>query len=228
VVGRDEAARETSWPRPPATPIANSLAEMYTMQAYLQPERLAAAGVGGFDAWAATFGRTVTALELPDHRGGLGWHDRHAHLRGGADDLTLMRTLARALACFGHPDVMEMCCPQPGAQFDVDAFVASTGTMYLLGKQPAAGAGGVAPQLTALLRSSSTSPNGWLPVDRGGGSTRRCSHCSTKRPRSARFPHCPNAWPTAGFAGSLSCTACSRRPRPGTVGGPTLSWCRLR
>ncbi|HWI02805.1 MAG TPA: hypothetical protein VNT52_03115, partial [Acidimicrobiales bacterium] len=50
-----------------ATPIANSLSEMWVMQSYLQPERLAAAGVATFDSWAATFGRTVTALELsPD------------------------------------------------------------------------------------------------------------------------------------------------------------------
>ena len=50
-----------------ATPIANSIAEMWVMQSYLQPDRLAAAGVAAFDAWAASFGRTVTGLELsPD------------------------------------------------------------------------------------------------------------------------------------------------------------------
>ena len=46
-----------------ATFVANSIAELYVMQRYLQPEALDAAGVAGFDAWAATFGRTVTALE---------------------------------------------------------------------------------------------------------------------------------------------------------------------
>jgi hypothetical protein len=50
-----------------ATPISNTVAEMYVMQTYLQPEALAAAGITAFDAWAATFGRTVTTLELaPD------------------------------------------------------------------------------------------------------------------------------------------------------------------
>jgi N12 class adenine-specific DNA methylase len=50
-----------------ATPIANSIAEMYTMQRYLQPDELARAGIEHFDGWAANFGRTVTALELaPD------------------------------------------------------------------------------------------------------------------------------------------------------------------
>ena len=70
----------------------------------------------------------------------------------GAEQTTsgVMRTLARALACFGHSDVMEMCCPAPGEQFDVDEFLASSATVYLLGKQPSAGAGGVAPLLTAF------------------------------------------------------------------------------
>ena len=47
--------------------MTNTLAEMYVMQRYLQPDDLARAGLRAFDAWAATFGRTVTALELaPD------------------------------------------------------------------------------------------------------------------------------------------------------------------
>ena len=50
-----------------ATFVANSVAEMWVMQHYLQPDLLHAAGVDHFDAWAATFGRTVSTLELsPD------------------------------------------------------------------------------------------------------------------------------------------------------------------
>ncbi len=50
-----------------ATPVANSMAELWVMQSYLQPDVLEAVGLGPFDAWAANFGRTVTALELaPD------------------------------------------------------------------------------------------------------------------------------------------------------------------
>jgi hypothetical protein len=50
-----------------ATPVANSMAELWVMQSYLQPDVLDAVGLGPFDAWAANFGRTVTALELaPD------------------------------------------------------------------------------------------------------------------------------------------------------------------
>ena len=47
-----------------ATPIANSVAEAYTMLRYLAPHDLEAAGISDFDTWAATFGQVVTDLEL--------------------------------------------------------------------------------------------------------------------------------------------------------------------
>jgi len=52
------------------TPIANSVAEMFTMQRYLQMAALKALHVDHFDSWAATFGEPVTAMELsPDGSG---------------------------------------------------------------------------------------------------------------------------------------------------------------
>ena len=52
------------------TPIANSVAEMFTMQRYLQMTALKALNIAHFDAWAATFGEPVTAMELsPDGAG---------------------------------------------------------------------------------------------------------------------------------------------------------------
>jgi N12 class adenine-specific DNA methylase len=47
-----------------ATPIANSVSEMYTMQMYLQPELMKEVGISHFDSWAAQFGSTVTSMEL--------------------------------------------------------------------------------------------------------------------------------------------------------------------
>jgi len=47
-----------------ATPIANSITEAHVMQRYLRPDLLLAAGVEHFDAWAATFGQTVTEMEM--------------------------------------------------------------------------------------------------------------------------------------------------------------------
>ena len=46
------------------TPISNSMVEMYTMQKYLQYDSLRHHGLLHFDAWASTFGETVTAIEL--------------------------------------------------------------------------------------------------------------------------------------------------------------------
>lgn len=47
-----------------ATPLANSVTEAYVMQRYLRPDLLEAAGVTSFDGWAATFGQTVTQMEM--------------------------------------------------------------------------------------------------------------------------------------------------------------------
>ncbi len=46
------------------TPISNSMTEMYSIQRYLQFDKLQAMGMGHFDCWASRFGETVTALEL--------------------------------------------------------------------------------------------------------------------------------------------------------------------
>ena len=46
------------------TPISNSMTEMYTMQRYLQYETLRSKGLTHFDAWASTFGETITSIEL--------------------------------------------------------------------------------------------------------------------------------------------------------------------
>ena len=46
------------------TPVSNSMTELYTMQRYLQYGTLEKMGLIHFDAWASTFGETVTAIEL--------------------------------------------------------------------------------------------------------------------------------------------------------------------
>ena len=46
------------------TPVSNSMVELYSVQRYLQYDTLARNGLQHFDAWASTFGETVTALEL--------------------------------------------------------------------------------------------------------------------------------------------------------------------
>ena len=46
------------------TPVSNSMTELYTIQRYLQHDRLQEMGMGHFDCWASRFGETTTALEL--------------------------------------------------------------------------------------------------------------------------------------------------------------------
>src|SRR5207249_1212469 len=51
------------------TPISNTMVELYTVQRYLDPDGLYARGMDHFDAWAATFGDVVDAMELsPDDK----------------------------------------------------------------------------------------------------------------------------------------------------------------
>lgn len=46
------------------TPVSNSMVELFTMQKYLQYHTLQEKGLLNFDAWASTFGETITAIEL--------------------------------------------------------------------------------------------------------------------------------------------------------------------
>jgi hypothetical protein len=60
------------------TPISNSVAEMFTMQRYLQMTALKALQLDHFDSWAATFGEPVTAMELAPDGSGYRLHSRFA------------------------------------------------------------------------------------------------------------------------------------------------------
>jgi len=58
--------------------VTNTIAELYVMQHFLQPDTLAAARIASFDAWAATFGRVVTTLELAPDGGSYRMKERFA------------------------------------------------------------------------------------------------------------------------------------------------------
>ena len=57
------------------TPVSNSMTELYTIMRYLQYDTLMNMGMGHFDSWAATFGETVTAIELSPE--GTGYRAKH-------------------------------------------------------------------------------------------------------------------------------------------------------
>jgi N12 class adenine-specific DNA methylase len=76
------------------TPISNTMAEMYTLQRYLAPLSLAAAGAEHFDAWAANFGEAVTALELAPDGSGYRMHTRFAKFVNLPELLSMFRSFA--------------------------------------------------------------------------------------------------------------------------------------
>jgi len=76
------------------TPISNTMAEMYTLQRYLAPDTLKAAGVEHFDAWAANFAEAVTTLELAPDGSGYRMHTRFAKFVNLPELLSMFRSFA--------------------------------------------------------------------------------------------------------------------------------------
>ena len=78
-----------------ATPIANSITEAHVMSRYLRPDLLARAGVEDFDSWAATFGQTVTEIEIaPTGGGDYRLHTRFARFQNVPEMLRLWAVFA--------------------------------------------------------------------------------------------------------------------------------------
>jgi N12 class adenine-specific DNA methylase len=76
------------------TPITNSIAEMYTMQRYLQMNSLRKQHIHHFDAWAATFGEPVTGMELSPDGAGYRLHTRFARFVNVPELMQLFRQVA--------------------------------------------------------------------------------------------------------------------------------------
>lgn len=76
------------------TPISNSMVELYTMQRYLQYDTLAKNDLQHFDAWASTFGETVTAIELAPEGTGYRAKTRFAKFYNIPELMTMFREVA--------------------------------------------------------------------------------------------------------------------------------------
>ncbi len=76
------------------TPIANSVAEMFTMQRFLQMATLKTQTVAHFDSWAATFGEPVTAMELAPDGSGYRLHTRFARFINVPELMQMFRQVA--------------------------------------------------------------------------------------------------------------------------------------
>ena len=90
------------------TPISNSMTELYTMQRYLQYNKLVDLGLSNFDAWASTFGETVTALELSPEGNGYRMKTRFAKFF----NLPELMSTFREIADIKTADVLDLDVPE--------------------------------------------------------------------------------------------------------------------
>ena len=93
------------------TPISNSMVELYTMQRYLQYRTLVRHGLQHFDAWASTFGETVTAIELAPEGTGYRAKTRFAKFY----NLPELMSMFRQVADIQTADMLNL--PVPKANF---------------------------------------------------------------------------------------------------------------
>jgi N12 class adenine-specific DNA methylase len=104
------------------TPIANSVAEMFTTQRFLQMQTVKAQNVAHFDAWAATLGEPVTAMELAPDGSGYRLHTRFAKYTNVPEHMQMFRQVADIQTqtmlklptpdlCGGKPIVVSAPCP---------------------------------------------------------------------------------------------------------------------
>lgn len=76
------------------TPISNTIAELYTMQRYMQYDELKTRGIVHFDAWASTFGQVVTGWELDATGVNYKLNSRFAKFQNVPELTALYRTFA--------------------------------------------------------------------------------------------------------------------------------------
>ena len=101
------------------TPVSNSMAELYTMQRYLQYDLLKAKGLESFDAWASTFGETTTAMELTPDGTKFQLKTRFAKFF----NLPELMTMFREVADIQTADMLDL--PTPKANYKVISVPAS-------------------------------------------------------------------------------------------------------
>ena len=98
-----------------ATPIANSITEAHVMQRYLRPDLLRAAGVEHFDEWAATFGQTVTEIEMaPTSGGNYRVNSRFARFQNVPEMLRMWHVFADVKTA----EDLDLPCPQIAPRAD--------------------------------------------------------------------------------------------------------------
>lgn len=95
------------------TPISNSMTELYTMQRYLQYDELLKSGLQHFDAWASTFGETVTAIEMAPEGTGFRMKTRFAKFHNIPELMAMFKNFADIKTA----DTLNL--PVPKAEFEI-------------------------------------------------------------------------------------------------------------
>ncbi len=90
------------------TPISNSMAELYTMQRYLQPQTLANMGLTNFDDWASTFGEVVSSFELAPDGSGYRVQERFSKF----NNIPELMNMFREVADIQTPDMLKLPVPE--------------------------------------------------------------------------------------------------------------------
>ena len=93
------------------TPVTNSIAEMYTLQRYLQYDSLKEKGLAHFDCWASTFGETQTSIELAPEGNGYRARTRFAKFT----NLPELMNMFKEVADIRTADTLDL--PRPKANF---------------------------------------------------------------------------------------------------------------
>ena len=93
------------------TPVTNSIAELYTVQRYLQYDTLQRNGLAHFDSWASTFGETQTSIELSPEGSGYRARTRFAKFT----NLPELMSMFKEVADIKTADSLDL--PRPKANF---------------------------------------------------------------------------------------------------------------
>ena len=90
------------------TPVSNSMAELYTVQRYLQPHTLDAMGLSNFDDWASTFGEVVSSFELAPDGSGYRVKERFSKF----NNIPELMNIFREVADIQTPSMLKLPVPE--------------------------------------------------------------------------------------------------------------------
>jgi N12 class adenine-specific DNA methylase/SAM-dependent methyltransferase len=153
-----------------ATPIANSISEAWVMQTYVQPDVLEGTGLDKFDAWAATFGQQVSAVELAPDGGSYRIATRLARYQNVPELIGLFRRTADIRG----RDELDLKLPRlKGDSPEVVVVPASDGLKSyvesLVARARAVQASGVDPKIDNMLKITSDGRHAALDLRLVGG-----------------------------------------------------------